>query len=1024
MTTQLKHEVILASAGSGKTYQLTLRFISLLVAGAEPGDIAALTFTRKAAGEFLEAILQRLAQAGSDHSKRDKLRSDLGLDSLTEDSVQSLLEKVIRCLHQLRLGTLDGFFNGFIQAYGLELGLPGSVDIVDGFQLEELRKQIWAQTFHLATGAEQHELMQICNEHTWGDANKKVASALSDFIDQNHGRFVRNPGAESWFDPYLAGDLKSVWPEHPVKDYHQRLDELPGQIDGLGLKAQARGKWQDFIGEIRDWQWGQPPPDLKGYILSRLLQNYEAIANGVAEMKFYRDTVSLDPALCSQLKVLLDQFAGSEWQRARHHTKLTYRLLQRYEQAYQDRVRRQGRLTFGDMPLLLQGLFTDNDPEWAFFRMDGRIQHWLLDEFQDTSREQWAALEPLIDEVLQDPSGSRSLFYVGDVKQSIYGWRGGDPLLFSEIQQRYADRIAELPLNVSYRSTWPVLRLVNAVCGNHDYLAVGLPEVAVERWRKVWSDHRPAQVLENLSGECRVAASEDDSLESKIELAIEWIREINPIERGLSCAILTLKNNETDAVIRQLRQSGIDCSREGEAAIASDNLPGRLLRAIFQVIAHPRDSLSLRMIEMSPIRWPGEQDGQALLRYIGRLRRETHRSGYTEATRQLITLIRQSVELDAFNELRCQQLLDAARDYDAMDLRSEAGFVEFLSSATVRESSDSGRIEVMTIHKSKGLGFDVVILPQLKRNKLDNISNLQFIYKAESGRSRGWVFKQPPAALAELDPLLRCARREIAERECFERFCQLYVALTRAKRGLYLVLGPEPKSSSSSNFENWIRDSLPQSSGAESFIYQDGDPAWFRHSDVDKQTTAPADSPTTPASEYPDSPSIVADTPSSPSEESQVRVAEWFASDEHALEKGTRLHDLLARIEWLESDAEAPLPELLQPEIRALFTKPQQPCEIWREQAFDLRLEERWVSGVFDRVVLLRDSQGAVSSARIIDFKTDTVTAESAPQRAEKYRSQLQRYRRALTALIGLETQQIQCSLAFIQPGLVIDMQD
>jgi len=101
------------------------------------------------------------------------------------------------------------------------------------------------------------------------------------------------------------------------------------------------------------------------------------------------------------------------------------------------------------------------------YRLDSRHKHWLLDEFQDTSRAQWGVIEPLVSEVLMDTSDERTFFFVGDTKQSIYGWRGGDDRLFREIFNYYnrhsPKHIAEEKLGLSYRSDQAVIEVVNAV---------------------------------------------------------------------------------------------------------------------------------------------------------------------------------------------------------------------------------------------------------------------------------------------------------------------------------------------------------------------------------------------------------------------------------------------------------------------------------------------------------------------------------------------------------------------------------
>src|SRR3954465_10083146 len=106
----LRHIMILASAGPGKTYALTNRFVELLARGAPPERIVALTFTRKAAGEFFDEILNKLARAARDASYAQKLAKHLEIPSLLPKDFLRMLRTVVDAMHRLRLGTLDGFF--------------------------------------------------------------------------------------------------------------------------------------------------------------------------------------------------------------------------------------------------------------------------------------------------------------------------------------------------------------------------------------------------------------------------------------------------------------------------------------------------------------------------------------------------------------------------------------------------------------------------------------------------------------------------------------------------------------------------------------------------------------------------------------------------------------------------------------------------------------------------------------------------------------------------------------------------
>ena len=125
-----RHVMILASAGSGKTYALTNRFVALLAAGARPERIVALTFTRKAAGEFFDEILNKLARAASDERFASQLARELELPQLEPVNFLQMLRAVVDAMPRLRLGTLDGFFGRIARAFPLELGLTGDFEVL------------------------------------------------------------------------------------------------------------------------------------------------------------------------------------------------------------------------------------------------------------------------------------------------------------------------------------------------------------------------------------------------------------------------------------------------------------------------------------------------------------------------------------------------------------------------------------------------------------------------------------------------------------------------------------------------------------------------------------------------------------------------------------------------------------------------------------------------------------------------------------------------------------------------------
>src|SRR5580700_9033885 len=120
--TPVRNTMILASAGSGKTYELTNRFVRLLAGGAKPERIAALTFTRKAAGEFFDEILKKLAQAAREEAYAEKIAGQIGVPGLRAADFTGMLRGMVEAMPRLNLGTLDGFFARVVRAFPLELG--------------------------------------------------------------------------------------------------------------------------------------------------------------------------------------------------------------------------------------------------------------------------------------------------------------------------------------------------------------------------------------------------------------------------------------------------------------------------------------------------------------------------------------------------------------------------------------------------------------------------------------------------------------------------------------------------------------------------------------------------------------------------------------------------------------------------------------------------------------------------------------------------------------------------------------
>jgi ATP-dependent helicase/nuclease subunit A len=196
---RIGHVMILASAGSGKTYALTNRYVQLLARGAKPERIAALTFTRKAAGEFFDEILKKLAGAASDETAAKKLAAEIEVPELHAADFLKLLRMVTEAMHRLNLGTLDSFFARIVRAFPLELGLGGNFEVLQDHAARLERRRVLRRMFAHASGSiAQQDFIEAFKRATFGAEEKRLGSKLDVFLDE-HGEVYRAaPDAAVW----------------------------------------------------------------------------------------------------------------------------------------------------------------------------------------------------------------------------------------------------------------------------------------------------------------------------------------------------------------------------------------------------------------------------------------------------------------------------------------------------------------------------------------------------------------------------------------------------------------------------------------------------------------------------------------------------------------------------------------------------------------------------------------------------------------------------------------------------------
>ena len=266
---KIGHEMILASAGSGKTYALTNRFVRLLVLGAKPERIVALTFTRKAAGEFFDEILKKLAQAANDPTAAEKLAKDIKVEGTGCAEFLGLLRTVVDAMHRLKLGTFDGFFARISRNFPFELGLTGEFEILQSYAEQAERSKVMHRMFVRSgrVSAAQKDFIEAFKLATFGTDDKRPGARLSQFIEDYQETFLAAPERDRWGNP------ARIWPEGTewftaVKQRESAVKTLRSEIAMAEIKDAQQARWDLFFADLAEWSPGVAMGKGLGYLLS------------------------------------------------------------------------------------------------------------------------------------------------------------------------------------------------------------------------------------------------------------------------------------------------------------------------------------------------------------------------------------------------------------------------------------------------------------------------------------------------------------------------------------------------------------------------------------------------------------------------------------------------------------------------------------------------------------------------------------------------------------------------------------
>lgn len=412
-----------ASAGSGKTFALSVRYLSLLFLGEEPSTILAATFTNKAAAEMKQRVIALLINLEEKKVELSEIAKQTGLSEAELLAKQPvILENFLSSSNYIV--TLDSFFTSILRSASLY------IDIEPDFVTKEIDSKVKEENF----------LEEV-------QANSLLHGLVKLALNIEDKRFLKMFELMQNFykiDPLLPDAQYEL---SSTVELENAIDVLRDELHSLVVESGASKT------AVKNFEAMEVKVLFKKSVFEK---------TSLLDHRNYKKYVEKNPLIEEkflELKKLLAKWARAKEQVVLHNL---FQVYDYYKNANISTARQLGVLSFDDLTYFTHRLLHESiNKEFLYFKIDSRFRHILLDEFQDTSTLQFLLLKPLIDEVVAGHGSSefRSFFYVGDTKQSLYRFRGGVEELFDAVAQSYGIEIAQMDTN--YRSSKAVVEQVN-----------------------------------------------------------------------------------------------------------------------------------------------------------------------------------------------------------------------------------------------------------------------------------------------------------------------------------------------------------------------------------------------------------------------------------------------------------------------------------------------------------------------------------------------------------------------------------
>jgi ATP-dependent helicase/nuclease subunit A len=869
-----------ANAGTGKTHVLTMRVLRLLLGGTPPEHILALTYTKAAAAEMSKRVFARLAEwvTADEASLKRKLVEllDRSPTSAEQQRARQLFAIAIETPGGLKVQTIHAFCERLLQRFPLEAGVPPGFVILDEHERDALLKQATNEMLTEATGAKTGPLWSALQTAIAYAVNEGFDSVLQQALADRDGA-LRPLGEDAL--AALEARLRTTFGVRAGITSEVLVAELSDTcaeelLPMLASALRARSKRDQDQAEYVQLAIAAGSPSrrveaLEGFFLTQgKAPRKDLVTKKVADT--CRNLVELAQTAQTRFVALHGEHKGLMVVEA---TTALLRLGSDVLARYRDAKARNAALDFEDLVGKAAELLASSEAvEWVLYKLDGGLDHILVDEAQDTSPVQWDVIRALAAEFFSG-SGARemvrTLFAVGDEKQSIYSFQGAAPTMFADMGEGFAGQassggreLRRVPLNLSFRAVEPLLAAVDAIFAEPvrtpgvTAFATSIRHVAHRAGHagliEVWPTEKAEQVEKcepwSPLAEATASSSPVVRLATGIARTIQgWLQsgemlasENRPIRAGDILILVRKRTPFAPAMISALK--GRDIRVAGaDRLVLTEQIAVQDLMALGDFLTLPEDDLALASVLKSPLFGLVDDDllalapkrqgflWQELLAHAGTNERFREAAEVLKRWRARADLVPPfeffSALLDA-DGMRARilerlgaeaadaidELLNLALAYDDGAAPSLQGFLNWLREGTrvIKRDMEQGldEVRVMTVHGAKGLEAPIVFLPDTCSTRSGRWpGSLLKLDQGQDSADTSVPFVWPVKGTGDLAAVQQ-AKTTVAQGEAEERNRLLYVALTRARDRLYVAGFEGPNAPPPDCWYNLIREGL------------------------------------------------------------------------------------------------------------------------------------------------------------------------------------------------------------------------